>query len=185
MGAIYATLKLLGDAPPVDRLMSSSLTLGAALIYMLNALNYRPADFRRDITLAETCCWNVYLDNLSPNVLSSDEDEELTPIMLDHGLYFLSGVFLQDNALQMGRGDTIPMNDIQSFYRVYNWQDLNVAFQVKTQAENAYLERRAKLNRIQNCRKVPVDVQLVTGRDELLTDDTPFADQGMVSQISH
>jgi len=121
---------------------------------------------------------------MSLDVLSSDEDEEPTPIMLDHSLYFLSGVFLQENfTLQMGCGDTVPMDDIQSFYRVYSWQDLNVTFWVKTQ--HADLEGRAKLNRIQNRQKVPVDVQLVTGRDELLADDTPFADQGIVSQISH
>src|SRR6266404_6588499 len=121
---------------------------------------------------------------MSLDVLSSDEDEEPTPIMLDHSLYFLSGVFLQENfTLQMGCGDTVPMDDIQSFYRVYSWQDLNVTFWVKTQ--HADLEGRAKLNRIQNRQKVPVNVQLVTGRDELLADDTPFADQGIVSQISH
>ncbi|KAH8977112.1 hypothetical protein EDB83DRAFT_2327797 [Lactarius deliciosus] len=168
-------------SPPVFRTMRSSLTLGAMLIYMLNALNYRPAEGQAETELTSTCCWNLYLEDLSMDYLDSDEDEDPVPIMLDHGLYFISGVWLQyeedaQSTLRMGGGDKVSMDCIQRLYRVYTDQDLKIAFHVKTLHGN-HLERNN--NRTQNRRTVPVDVRLVVDREELAAQNTILADKGI------
>jgi hypothetical protein len=177
IGAIYSALSVLNESQPSYRLMHSSLTLGAILIYMLNALNYRPAEGRREIELAETCCWNVYKDDMDSDIAESDEDEDPVPVMLDYGLYFISGVRLQEGkSLRMGRGDAVSMESIASLYKVRNDQDLKVAFHLKTW--HADPDQRSR-NRTQNRRKVPVDVRLVASKDELMAQDTSLADLGI------
>ncbi len=113
--------------------MHSSLTLGAILIYMLNALSFRPAEGHRETDLTETCCWNLYPDDMKLTIVESDEDEDPVPVMLDYGIYFISGVFLQEGtSLRMGAGDTVSMDSIRRLYNVQNDQDLNIAFHLKT-----------------------------------------------------
>jgi hypothetical protein len=157
--------------------MRSSLTLGAILIYMLNALIYRPAEGRREKELVETCCWNVYKDDSDSEIVESDEDEHPEPVMLDYGLYFISGVYLQEGiALRMGGGDTVSMDCIRSLYKVRTEQDLEIAFHMKTWQGNPH---QRNPNRTRNRRKDPVDVRLVASREELLAQDTSLSDQGI------
>jgi hypothetical protein len=133
MGALYKALTLIKDTPSLYRVMHSSLTLGAILIYMLNALSYRPAEGQRETDLTQTCCWNVYPDDMDPDIVESDEDEDPVSVMLDYGLYFISGVFLQEGiALRMGAGDTVSMDSIMHLYDVRNDQELTIAFHLKT-----------------------------------------------------
>ena len=181
IGAIYQALFLLNKSPAPYRVMHSSLTLGAVLIYMLNALNYRPAEGQRETELAETCCWNRYLDDTDSDIVDSDEDHDPVPVMLDYGLYFLSGVYLQaGTALRMGAGDSVSMDCITSLYKVRNDQDLKIAFHMKTWNGNPQLRNK---NRTQNRRKVPVDVRLVATREELVAFDTPLSDLGIKALI--
>ena len=93
MGAIYNALTLIKNTPSTYRVMHSSLTLGAILIYMLNALNFRPAEGQRETDLTETCCWNLYPDDMDSDVVESDDEEDPIPVLLDYGLYFISGVY--------------------------------------------------------------------------------------------
>lgn len=182
MGAIYNALTLIKNTPSTYRVMHSSLTLGAILIYMLNALNFRPAEGQRETDLTETCCWNLYPDDMDSDVVESDDEEDPIPVLLDYGLYFISGVYLQKGiALRMGGGDAVSMDSIMRLYNVRNNQDLNLAFQVKTWLDNA-LEKN---NRTQNRRRVPVDVRLVASRDELVAQDTPLADLGIRAFTHH
>jgi len=112
-------------------------------------------------------------------ISESDEDEDPVPVMLDYGLYFISGVYLQDGkALRMGRGDTVSMDSITRLYNIRNDQDLNIAFHMKTWHGNS--QERSK-NRTQNRRKVPVDVRLVASREELSAQDTSLADLGIMA----
>jgi hypothetical protein len=84
LGALYRAFSILRASPSPSRVLPSSLTLGAILIYMLNALNYRPAEGHREKELTETCCWNAP----DPNSQIEDSDEEVNrePIMLRYGL---------------------------------------------------------------------------------------------------
>lgn len=182
IGAIYRALSLLNKSPAPYRVMHSSLTLGAALIYMLNALNYRPSEGQRETELAKTCCWNPYPEDVDSDMVDSDdEDEDPVPVMLDYGLYFLSGVYLQEGkALRMGGGDAVSMDCIESLYKVRNDQDLKIAFHMKTWHGNPHQRNK---NRTQNRRKVPVDVRLVVSREELVANDTPLSDLGIKALV--
>jgi hypothetical protein len=177
MGAIYTALNLLEKTPASYRPMRSSLTLGAILIYMMNAINYRPAEGQAEKELTETCCWNRYLDDDSSDIVESDEDDEPSPVMLTNGLYFISGITLQQEiALRMGRGDRVSMDSIRRLYGVTNEHDLNVRFNVKTWYANP--EERSR-NRIRNHRKVPVDIRHIVDDEELKAQDRTLADQGI------
>ena len=157
--------------------MHSSLTLGAILIYILNALNYRPAEGQRETDLTKTCCWNLYPDDTDSDVVESDEDEDLIPVLLDYGLYFISGVYLQDGkALRMGRGDTVSMDSIMRLYKVRNEQDINIAFNLRTWHADP---DQVNYNRTRNRRKVPLDVRLVASKDELTSQNTTLSDLGI------
>ena len=157
--------------------MHSSLTLGAILIYMLNALNFRPAEGQRETELTETCCWNLYPDDVDSDIVESDEDEDPVPVMLYYGLYFISGVVLQDGkTLRMGGGDMVSMDCIRRLYNVRNDQDLNVAFHMKTWHPDP---SQISNNRIRNRRQVPVDIRLVVNKEELVAQDTHLADLGI------
>jgi hypothetical protein len=180
MGAIYSALHQMKSSPSAYRVMHSSLTLGAILIYMLNALSFRPAEGQRETDLTETCCWNLYPDDTDSDIVESDEEEQPVPVMLDFGLYFISGVFLQEGiALRMGGGDTVTMDSIMRLYKVQNDQDLQMAFQANGRVNNDS-ERN---NRTQNRRRVPVDVRLVASKEELVAQDTPLADLGIRTSI--
>ena len=162
--------------------MHSSLTLGAILIYMLNALSYRPAEGQRETDLTHTCCWNVYEDDTDSDIVDSDEDEDPIPALLRCGLYFISGVRIQDGgALRMGGGDTVSRESILRLYNIRDDRDLTVAFCVKTWQHDP----SAKNTRTQNRRRVPVDVRLVASREELVAQDTPLADLGIVATVPH
>ena len=183
IGAIYSALTLLNKTPPSYRVMHSSLTVGAILIYMLNALNYRPAEGRRETELTQTCCWNLYPDDTDSDVVDSDEDEDPVPVMLDFGLYFISGVHLRkEKALQMGRGDTVSMDSIASLYKVHNDLDLQIAFNPKT--SHAHPDRRNR-NRVQNHREIPADLHLVASNEELMAQDTLHPNLGTRAHIEH
>jgi hypothetical protein len=170
MAGLYAALTLMKNSPSAYRVMHSSLTLGAILIYMLNALNYRPAEGQRETDLTQTCCWNIYPDDMDSDIVESDEDENPTPVMLDYGLYFISGVFLQEGkALRMGRGNTVTMDSIMRLYEVQTDEDLNIAFCLTLQAKPS---RRSK--RIQNSQNAPVDVHPVASGAGLVAPDTPL-----------
>lgn len=143
---------------------------------MLNALNYRPAEGQRETELTHTCCWNATREHTNLDNVDSDQDEDTAPVMLAHGLYFISGVFLQDQTtLRMGGGNTVSPQCIRSLYSVGHDRDLNVAFHIKAIYESAN-------PRTQNRRKEPVDVSLVVPRDELVAQDTPLADLGITMQ---
>jgi hypothetical protein len=173
MGALYHALNMLNKSPSTHRVLPSSLTLGAILIYMLNALNYRPAEGQRETELTQTCCWNAYKDSVIV-VDSDDQDADPVPVMLVYGLYFISGVTRQDDAtLRMGGANTVSSECIERLYNVRRDRDLNVAFRIK--ASNS---QRAN-PRTENRRKDPVDVRLVAEQGELVAQDTPLADLGI------
>ena len=177
MGAIYAAFGLLAKTPVSYRPMRSSLTLGAILIYMMNAINYRPAEGQAESELTRTCCWNPYEDDIVSDIVESDEDSEPNPVLLKYGLYFISGITLQQGvALRMGGGDTVSMDSISRLYGVTDEQDLKVRFNVKTWHANP--EARSR-NRIQNRRKVPVDIRHILDDDELKAQDRTLSDQGI------
>lgn len=171
LGALYRALTLLNASPSAHRVLPSSLTLGAILIYMLNALNYRPAEGQREEDLTHTCCWNDYSDN---NIIDLDEDQvEPTPVMLLYGLYFISGVYLQGGTtFRMGGGNTVSSESIERLYGVLHERDLNVAFRIKSISERTN-------NRTQNRRQEPRDVRRVAPRAELVAQDTPLANRGI------
>jgi hypothetical protein len=175
MGGLYAALTLMKNSPSAYRVMHSSLTLGAILIYMLNALNYRPAEGQRETDLTQTCCWNVYPDDMDSDILESDDDEDPIPVMLDYGLYFISGVILQEKkALRMGRGDTVTMDSIMRLYEIQKDEDLNIAFCLTLQAKPS---RRSK--RTRNSQNVPVDVHPVASGAGLVPPDAPLKEPGI------
>jgi hypothetical protein len=178
MGAIFAAFKLLADTPNLYRPMRSSLTLGAILIYMLNAVNYRPAEGQAETELTQTSCWNLYPDDVDPEIVDSDEDADPVPIMLDHGLYFISGVTCQEGiALRMGAGDRVSMDCVQRLYGIRDEQDLNIKFNVRTLHANPLDRNRS---RIQNRRKVPLDIRDILDVEELRAQDRPLEDRGIV-----
>ena len=175
LGALYNALTLLSTTPSPQRLMPSSLTLGAILIYMLNALNYRPAEGRRETELTETCCWNVYQNEMDLDGVESDEDEDIVPVMLDFGLYFVSGIVLQNGtALRMGGGDMVSMESLRRLYAVPNEQDLLILFHTKTKSRRDPSQRKRK--RTQDHQTAPLDVRLVVTREELTAQNTSLAD---------
>ena len=177
MGAIYAALYLLQMTPIPYRPMHSSLTLGAILIYMMNAINYRPAEGHAETELTQTCCWNLYPDDDS-DIVDPDEDVRPRPIMLGHGIYFISGITRQLGlALRMGGGDRISMDDLTRLYGVNDEHDLKVCFNVKTWHGDPNERCR---NRIQNRRKGPLDVRNIVDDEELKAQDRTLADQGIV-----
>lgn len=179
MGAIYAAFHLLQVTPPAYRTMRSSLTLGAILIYMMNAMNYRPGEGRVETELTQTCCWNLYQDDDDSDIIvDSDDDRDPIPVMLDHGLYFVSGITRQQGiALRMGGGDSVPMDSINLLYGVTDEHDLKVGFNVKTW--HADPKGRCR-NRIQNRRKGPVDIRRIVDEEELKAQDRTLAEQGIV-----
>jgi hypothetical protein len=178
MGAIFAALNIFTTTPVEYRTMHSSLTVGAILIYMLNAINYRPAEGQAETELTRTCCWNLYPDDMDSEIEESDEDSEAVPIMLDHGLYFISGVTVQyGHTLRMGRGDRVSMDCITRLYGITDDQDLNIKFNVRTWHANP-LERSRK--RIQNRRKAPVDIRHIVGSEELKAQDRRLEEDGIV-----
>ena len=179
MGAIYAAFQLLQKTPAPFRPMRSSLTLGAILIYMMNAINYRPAEGHAEKELTRTCCWNRYQGHSDSDISGdSDEDVVLAPVLLEHGLYFVSGVTLQQEvALRMGGGDAVSMDSITRLYSITDEHDLNVSFNVKTWHGNP--KERCQ-NRIQNRRKGPVDIRHVVDDEELKAQNRTLAEQGIV-----
>ena len=138
---------------------------------MLNALNYRPAEGHREKELTETCCWNAP----DPNSQIEDSDEEVNrePIMLRYGLYFISGVYLQDETtLRMGGANTVSQQCIRSLYNVLHESDLNVAFRIKAISDKTN-------TRTQNRKRQARDVRCVARREELVAQETPLADRGI------
>lgn len=177
MGGIYAALNLLMNTPAPYRPMRSSLTLGSILIYMMNAINYRPAEGRTETDLTQTCCWNLYLDDTDSDTVESDEDLDPVPIMLDHGLYFISGITLQEGvALRMGGGDSVTMESITRLYGLSNELDFKLKFNVRTWHPNP---QERNCNRIQNRRKVPVDVRHIVDDDQLKAQDRTLSELGI------
>lgn len=155
-------------------MLPSSLTLGAILIYVLNALNYRPAEGQRETDLTHTCCWNIYPRPAGEDLTESDEeDERPVPVLLSYGLYFISGVYMQDGTtFRMGGANAVSQESIERLYDVQHERDLNVAFHVKTISERAN-------PRTQNRLKEPRDVRRVVRREELIAQETPLADRGV------
>ncbi|KAH9015369.1 hypothetical protein EDB85DRAFT_2156740 [Lactarius pseudohatsudake] len=107
--------------------------------------------------------------------------DELNPhsVMLEHGLYFISGVTLQQGiALRMGGGDTVLMDSIAQLYGVADEEDLNIRFNVRAWHGNAHERNNS---RIQNRRKVPVDVRDIVADEELQAQDRTLAEQGVAT----
>ena len=178
MGAIFAALDKLAKTPAACRPMESSLTLGAILIYMLNAINYRPAEGRAESELTRTCCWNRYPNGQNLNIVESDEDAEPVPVMLAHGLYFISGVTLQDGlTLRMGAGDRVSPDSITRLYGAIDEHEFNIIFHVNSWRPNRH-ERNG--NRIRNRRKAPVDIRHIVASEELRAQDRTLQEQGIV-----
>lgn len=178
MGAIYTALNRLLSTPTQYRPMRSSLTLGAILIYMLNAINYRPAEGRADQELTHTCCWDLSGSRDDESAMDSDGSDMIQlPAMLTHGLYFISGIVLQDGvALRMGGGDTVSVDSLLRLYSVADEQDLKIRFNIRNWHPNP-LARNS--NRIQNRRKVPVDVRHVVHDEELKAQDRTLEERGV------
>lgn len=133
---------------------------------MLNALNYRPAEGLRETELTKVCCWNVQRDD-------ADEHEAPDPILLRYGLYFISGVDLEDGATpRMGGTNTVSPECIGRLYDVLRLSDLSTAFRIKAMSEKANPRTR-------NRKKESQDVRVVARREELIAQDTPLADLGI------
>src|SRR5882724_5592639 len=90
-------------SPLSGRVMASSLTLGAAIVCLINGLNHRPSEYRKETELLLHCSRRA-LPEHPPEVEEGGEPpntvDELfgPPVMYDHGLYFLSGIFITDVA---------------------------------------------------------------------------------------
>ncbi|KAH9015376.1 hypothetical protein EDB85DRAFT_1896817 [Lactarius pseudohatsudake] len=103
--------------------------------------------------------------------------------MLEHGFYFISGVTLQRGiALRMGGGDTVLVDSIAQLYGVADEEDLNIRFNVRAWNRNAHERNNS---RIQNRRKVPVDVRDIVADEELQAQDRTLSDQGVATMPLH
>ncbi|KAH8978206.1 hypothetical protein EDB83DRAFT_2327352 [Lactarius deliciosus] len=78
----------------------------------------------------------------------------------------------------MGGGDTVLMDSIAQLYGVADEEDLNIRFNLRVWHGNAHERNNS---RIQNCRKVPVDVRHIVADEELQAQDRTIADQGVAT----
>jgi len=115
--------------------MASSLTLGAAIVCLINGLNHRPSEYRKETELLLHCSRRA-LPEHPPEVEEGGEPpntvDELfgPPVMYDHGLYFLSGIFITDVAWRMGGAISLTYDQLATLYRVSSIQTLRAHFGV-------------------------------------------------------
>ncbi|OJT03953.1 hypothetical protein TRAPUB_5363 [Trametes pubescens] len=196
--AISYVVKEMSSDPPQSRAHIQSLVLGAALVYMLNAITQRPSEWRAERALAEACALYVPSGEDVANPITLDLDYEPTdkePIGDGQGLYFLCGI-LRDEEHQwwrapVGRG-RIELPQLFTLYRATSLGEIEATLG----ATGVRRRRRpANLTRIANQRQrtteieftnpeavVPLDLDLeglvitisptlrLTGRDIPVTD---------------
>jgi hypothetical protein len=105
LSALLYVVKNLQDADTPTRLDTSSLTLGAIAIYMLNALIYRPAEGRAETALLEAACQHML-----------DENGSTYPSMYARGTYFLSDVIV-GGTYNLPKTRIIDSNVLEHLYR--------------------------------------------------------------------
>jgi len=162
-------------SPLSSRVIESSLSLGAVIIGLINALNHRPSDDKQEKELMRHCSRRV-----------TQEDEEMEedqhgaeqtmdrlygrPVMFEHGLYFLAGVFTSDAlAWQMGGGLSLPIEKLASLYRIGSREVLTAQFGI-----GAVMTRN----------QVPANPRRVPNRQHQMTQDVtevPVAEEEEVN----
>lgn len=117
--SISYVIKSLRNSRSKARICKESLTLGALLIYMLNALSRRQEEDEEWRSLLKKSCWHV-LDE-------DDEEDDGHPILYDQGLYFLSDL-IDDSAFRLPRVRLPSDFDIAKLYDASSFTALRCEF---------------------------------------------------------
>lgn len=117
-------------ADKAARAWPASLELGAALIWMLNALNYRPQKYPEHDALRDTCCKHKPCPD---GELNEDDDSPATiPVGYEGGLYFLSDIIF-DHAPRLPVGRKLDGHYLLSLYERARLRDIQSFFVVNNQ----------------------------------------------------
>jgi hypothetical protein len=128
------------------RLQPASLAMGALMIYLFNALLYRPAEGRAEQILLNTACRHQ-LDN----------DGHLKPILYGSGLYFLADIGIE-GVYHLPPGRELDSKYLEVLYRRDSMMEIEEEFTHHASQESrklgpsqgrqtAYLSRKQKMKR--------------------------------------
>ena len=160
VAAIYQVIKSLQSADLSLCLTNLSLSLGALIIYLLNALIYRPAEGKSELALLESACQHL---PLHPDGLDA------RPIMYERGLYFISDI--------MGNGayhlpDTRP-NDSEVLEALYRRESMT---DIRSEITNSGMDNRHAKKRK---RKMTAIVNSSSGSEDTEAD---LAEEGLTGE---
>ncbi|KAL7281845.1 hypothetical protein ACG7TL_005168 [Trametes sanguinea] len=161
VAGIHYIISELATDPPQSRALVPSLQLGAAMIYMLNAVISRPSDWRACKTLAEASAMRVLADDDLDSDDEADEDAETTPVGEGQGLFFLCDVMRDDEQgwWRLPASHTMDIRLLCSLYHAGSLGDIATAMGATG------LKRTGKASnpaRMQNRRGHTSPIQLVT-----------------------
>ncbi|KAK7675980.1 hypothetical protein QCA50_014254 [Cerrena zonata] len=138
------------------------LTLGAILIYMLNALHYRPARGQAEDKLVLCCCQRV-ADGSGES--DSDEEDEpnqprslLVPILYKKGIYNIAGIIMRHGDARIHVFTTVSDHSLSFFYNEPSLTSIQAYFGVHHQI--AGTTTRINPNRNPNKRVRTHEIQL-------------------------
>ena len=120
-------------SPLSIRVMASSLSLGGAILTLINGLNHRPSENSQEVELLERCSRRVPVEEDEMDVDEDNAEQTMNqmyghPVMYEHGLYFLAGISLQDGVWRTGGAHSLTMEKLASLYGIGSQEVLTAQF---------------------------------------------------------
>jgi hypothetical protein len=128
--ALNIVFRHLAQSDKESRALESSLTLDAALMWMFNALFYRPDESARANQLAELACWHENRATVGEGEVENEDTAHLVPTMYCKGLYFLADIWCHDNSFRLAARRRLERDEIALLYSMPTFLNLMEAFGV-------------------------------------------------------
>jgi hypothetical protein len=128
--ALNIVFRHLAQSDKEARALESSLTLGAALMWMFNALFYRPDESARYSQLAEMACWQENRAIIGEGEVENEDTAQLVPTMYRKGLYFLADIWCHGDSFRLAARRRLQRDEIALLYSVPTFSVLLEAFGV-------------------------------------------------------
>ena len=162
VAAIGYILREFQEDPNASRIMPASLMLGAACIYMLNAVMSRPGDWRAERALRDVCCLHlpddVPLRNVDRGVVDFDPDA-VHPSAEEQGLYFLAGLLrdARHGWWRFPRSRRLEMPQLCILYHAGTLGDIEARFGTTALSRS----RKPNMNRMNNRRSQTIGIKYI------------------------
>lgn len=168
MAAINYVLENLKKAPFAFRMLPPTLMLGASVIYMMNALIYRPSGQQRELILSAASSQHVI-----------DEDDAEVPIDDARGLFFLADIVLNDNSYRLPTQLRMTADVLAQMYGCKVLAEVELFFVPAMQVRQ---QPKANVTRVQNRFAMSTLTSSLREIEEVPAVEFNLAQSGIVAQ---